>query len=132
MADESTTELNERARTTGSFRYEVNLITAGSRFDGTVEFSSYTRFDGYIRGTLKGVAGSELVLGENGVVEGKIEGETVTIDGFVRGDIKASNKVVISETGRVIGEIRAPSVAIKFGGYFDGKCAMEALLPATS
>lgn len=113
-------------------QHDVNLITAGSRFDGTVEFSNYTRFEGYIAGTLKGTPGSEIVLGENGVVEGKIDGDTVIIDGFVRGDIKASSKVIISETGRVIGEIIAPSVAIKFGGYFDGKCAMEALLPAST
>lgn len=112
--------------------HDVNLITAGSRFEGTVEFTNYTRFEGYVRGTLKGSPGSELVLGQNGVVEGKIDGDTVVIDGFVRGDIKATSKVVISETGRVIGEITSPSVAIKFGGYFDGKCAMESLLPATT
>ena len=110
--------------------HDVNLITAASRFEGTVEFSNYTRFDGYIRGTLKGNPGSELVLGENGVVEGKIEGDIVIIDGFVRGNIYATAKVIISETGRVIGEITAPSVAVKFGGYFDGKCSMEALLPS--
>lgn len=107
---------------------EVNLITAGSKFEGVVEFNEFTRFEGYIRGTLKGKEGSELVLGENGVVEGNIDGDVVIIDGFVRGDIKALRKVVISETGRVIGEIQAPSVAIKFGGYFDGKCEMGAAL----
>jgi cytoskeletal protein CcmA (bactofilin family) len=103
----------------------VNLITAGSKFEGTVEFSDFTRFEGYIRGHLKGLPGSQLILGENGVVEGSVEGDTIIIDGFVRGDIAATTKVVISETGRVIGQIKAPSVAIKFGGYFDGKCEMN-------
>lgn len=110
-------------------QYDVNLITAGSRFDGTVEFSNYTRFEGSIRGTLKGVPGSELIVGEQGVVEGKIEGDKVIIDGFVRGEIHATAKVTISESGRVIGQITAPSVEIKFGGYFDGKCSMLGLLP---
>ena len=104
---------------------QINLITPGSRFEGLVEFSDYTRFEGFIKGTLRGNKGSELILGENGVVEGLIEAETVTIDGFVRGNITATHKVVISETGRVIGEIKSPSVAIKFGGYFDGTCAMD-------
>lgn len=105
-------------------RDNVNLITAGSRFEGTVEFSDYTRFEGFVNGTLRGGAGSELIVGENGVVEGKVEGDVIVIDGFVRGDIKATSKVVISGTGRVIGEIIAPSVAIEFGGFFDGRCAM--------
>ncbi|MBI3543490.1 MAG: polymer-forming cytoskeletal protein [Deltaproteobacteria bacterium] len=103
----------------------VNLITAGSRFEGTVEFDSFTRFEGYIQGVLKGGAGSELIVGENGVIEGKVEGDTIIVDGFVRGDIRATSKVVITGTGRVVGEIRSPSPSIEFGGYFDGKCAME-------
>ena len=104
-------------------RDEVNLITAGSRFQGTVEFSNYTRFEGYVNGTLKGGPGSELIVGENGVVEGKVEGDVIIIDGFVRGEISALGKVVITGTGRVIGEIRSPSIQIEFGGFLDGKCA---------
>lgn len=104
---------------------DVNLITAGSRFEGTVEFRDYTRFEGYIHGTLKGSLGSELIVGESGVVEGKVEGDVVVIDGFVRGDIAALSKVVITGTGRVVGEIQAPSVKVEFGGYFDGKCSMQ-------
>ena len=107
----------------------MNLITAGSSFEGSVEFGDFTRFEGYVRGTLKGRPGSHLIIGENGVVEGKVEGDTVIIDGFVRGDITATTKVVVSETGRVIGEISSPSVAIKFGGFFEGKCAMGSILP---
>jgi cytoskeletal protein CcmA (bactofilin family) len=105
-------------------RENINLITAGSRFEGTVEFTDYTRFEGYVHGTLKGGVGSELIVGENGVVEGKVEGDVVVIDGFVRGDIKARSKVVISGTGRVVGEIVSPSISIEFGGFFDGKCSM--------
>jgi cytoskeletal protein CcmA (bactofilin family) len=105
----------------------VNLITAGTRLEGTIEFQAFTRFEGLLQGTLKGAPQSELILGENAVVEGKIMGDVVIIDGFVRGDIVATSKVVITETGRVIGEIDAPNVAIKFGAYFDGKCAMSSL-----
>jgi cytoskeletal protein CcmA (bactofilin family) len=106
---------------------KVNLITSSTHLEGTIEFKDFTRFEGCLRGTLRGRPGCELILGENSVVEGKIEGDVIIIDGFVRGDIKATGRVVISETGRVIGEIHAPSVAIKFGGYFDGKCAMDSI-----
>ncbi len=106
---------------------KVNIISVTSKLEGTVEFSEYTRFEGFIRGKLVGKPGSEIILGENGVVEGEIEGDVVIIDGFVRGNITATTKVVVSETGRVIGEINAPNVAIKFGAHFDGKCAMQSL-----
>ena len=110
-------------------RDNINLITSGSRFEGTVEFADFTRFEGYVHGVLRGGAGSELIVGENGVVEGKVEGDVIVIDGFVRGDIRALTKVVITGTGRVVGEILAPSICIEFGGYFDGKCSMERLQP---
>ncbi len=100
----------------------VNLITTGSKFEGTVEFKDYARFEGYLTGTLKGRESSYLVIAENGVVEGNIEGDTIVVDGFVRGKILAKKKVIISGTGKVIGEILSPSIGIQFGGYFDGKC----------
>lgn len=103
----------------------VNLISAGSRFEGTVEFSQYTRFEGYLEGKLRGTEGSTLVLGENGFVEGLVDGDQIIIDGFVRGEIKAKTSVVVSETGRVVGQIISPSIAIKFGGFFDGQCFMK-------
>jgi cytoskeletal protein CcmA (bactofilin family) len=106
-------------------RNNINLITSGSRFEGTVEFTDYTRFEGYVRGMLRGGPGSELIVGENGVVEGKVEGDVIVVDGFIRGDIRALTKVVITGTGRVVGEILAPSICIEFGGYFDGKCSMD-------
>jgi len=107
----------------------LNLITQATRFEGTVEFNDYTRFDGYLKGVLRGLLGCEIILGENGVVEGKIEADIVTIDGFVRGEIRATTKVVVSETGRVVGQIHSPSLAIKFGGYFDGSCEMNSVQP---
>lgn len=110
-------------------RDEINLIAAGSRFEGTVEFAEFTRFEGYVRGMLRGGAGSQLIVGENGVVDGKVEGDIVIIDGFVRGDIQATTKVIITGTGRVVGEVVSPSFSIEFGGFFDGKCAMA--LPIT-
>ncbi|MEW6057091.1 MAG: polymer-forming cytoskeletal protein [Bdellovibrionota bacterium] len=105
----------------------LNIITAGTKLDGTVEFKDYTRFEGFISGTLRGLPGSEVVIGEQGVIEGSVEGDILIIDGFVRGTITATTKVIISETGRVIGEIHSPNIAIKFGGYFDGSCAMDSL-----
>lgn len=108
---------------------EINLITAGSKFEGTIEFSGFTRFEGYLQGVLKGTVGSELILGKNAVVEGKIEGDLIVVDGFVRGEIKAKTKVIVSSLGRVVGQIEAPNVGVEFGAYFEGKCLMSTTLP---
>lgn len=101
---------------------KTNLITANTKLKGTVTFDGFTRFDGTIEGSIVGQPGSEIILGETGVVEGEVQGETVIIDGFVRGNVVATEKIVLTETGRVIGTLKAPNVAISFGAFFEGKC----------
>ncbi len=109
---------------------QMNLISEGSSFEGTILFDQFTRFEGTINGSLKGTPGTEIVISNNGVVEGKIQADQITIDGFVRGEIIAKQKVIISGTGRVIGKIISPSIEIQFGGFFDGNCQMENLKPS--
>lgn len=105
-----------------TFDHQVNLLTTGCKFEGTLELENYSHFNGCIKGTIRCRKDSTFVLGEAGVVEGIIQGDTVVIDGFVRGKVIANKKIVISETGRVVGTIQSPQFAIQFGGYFDGDC----------
>ncbi len=104
--------------------HPVNLISASSRIQGSVELNEYSHINGEITGDVFCKEGGTLVVGEQGVVEGKITGDTIIVDGFVRGEINARTKLLISETGRVVGKINAPSFAVLFGGYFDGDCSM--------
>lgn len=106
---------------------EVNWIGENSRFQGKLELSGFTRFEGYLMGNLEGLPESEVVIGINGFVEGEVRGNIIYIDGFVRGKIVAGKKVLISSTGRVIGEIEAPQFSIQFGGFFEGYCSTNDL-----
>lgn len=107
----------------------VNFISEGTRIEGKVCFSEISRVHGVLMGDVRATDGSTLILAETAVVEGNIEADTLVIDGFVRGDIVARTKVVISRTGRVFGNVQAPSVAVEFGAYFEGNCRMENLGP---
>ena len=104
---------------------EISLISEGSRFEGTLELDSMARFHGTLRGRLAGKPGSVVVLGEPGVVEGEIDGDTIWIEGFVRGDIRARTRIVLSRTARVIGKLEGPFIEIQPGAYFEGRCRME-------
>lgn len=104
---------------------EVSLISEGSRFEGTLELDSVARFHGSLRGRLAGKPGSLIVLGESGIVEGEIDADTIWVEGFVRGGVRARTRVVLSPTARVIGDLESPSIEIQPGAYFDGNCRME-------
>lgn len=105
----------------------INIIAEGTRLEGKVELKQISRVYGEVIGQLVSPSGGKLILGETSVVEGTIEAEELLIDGFVRGDIRATRRVTISRTGRVIGKIETPSLQLEPGAYFEGQCRMENL-----
>ena len=104
---------------------QVNLITTGTRFEGRVSFDQTSRIQGVIHGEIHAEEGSTLILAETSVVEGKILADTLYVEGFVKAEIEATTRVVISRTGRVIGKIRTPSLKVEFGAFFEGQCDMN-------
>lgn len=107
----------------------INVVAEGTRIEGKVTFDHISRVHGTLIGEVHAKDGSTLILSESSMVEGDISADTLLVDGYVHGDIVARTQVVISRTGRVVGNIETKSLKLEFGGYFEGKCAME---PVTS
>jgi cytoskeletal protein CcmA (bactofilin family) len=61
---------------------------------------------------------------ESAVVEGELDVDSIVVAGFVRGDIRARSRVSIEGTGRIIGNIDTPKIAIEFGAYLEGDTKM--------
>lgn len=106
------------------FETHSNIVAEGTRIEGKVTFENITRVHGVLVGEVHAASGSTLILAETSVVEGNIDADTLMIDGFVKGDIHARTRVVVSATGRVVGNIRTPSLTVDFGAYFEGQCSM--------
>jgi cytoskeletal protein CcmA (bactofilin family) len=103
----------------------INVISQGTRIEGQIIFDQVSRVHGVLIGDVRARDGSVLILSETAVVEGRIDADRLIIDGYVQGDINTRGKVTISRTGRVVGNIRSPSVELEFGAYFEGRCNME-------
>jgi len=103
----------------------TNIIAEGTKIEGKVTVNNISRIHGIVTGQISGVSGSTVIICETAVVEGDVVGETVMINGYVRGNVVAAKKVVISGTGRVVGNIKSPSLSVDFGAYFDGQSSME-------
>jgi len=100
---------------------EITLMSQGSLIKGEFTFDRMTRLHGRLEGKIHGLPGSVLIVGETASVHGEIKGDEIIIDGFVHGDIEAKTKVVVSESGRLIGNVRAPKFEVKFGAHFEGR-----------
>jgi len=99
----------------------VTLLSQGSLIKGELTFDQMTRLHGRIEGKVLGLPGIVIVVGETSSVHGEIAGDEVIIDGFVHGNVSGRTKVTISESGRLIGNVKSPKLEVKFGAHFEGR-----------
>jgi cytoskeletal protein CcmA (bactofilin family) len=108
---------------------EVTLLSQGSLIKGDLTLDQMTRLHGRVEGKVNGLKGSVIVIGETGSVHGEISGDEIIIDGFVHGNVTATTKITISESGRLIGNVKSPKFEVKFGAHFEGRAATAAAPP---
>ena len=71
------------------------------------------------------------VLDVNGRVEGRIECETAEVRGRFEGEIRASQRLIVHETGNIEGEIRYGRLEVADGGRLTGRIeTLAAAAPA--
>ena len=102
----------------------INLIAESTRIEGKVTFDQISRFHGTLVGEAHACDGSTLILCESSVIEGDIHADTLMVDGYVQGNIHAKTRVIVSGSGRVIGNIETPSLKLEHGSHFEGCCTM--------
>ena len=73
---------------------------------------------------------NHLTIEQSGVVEADVEVRDLTVHGEMRGDIAADGVVSVTNTARVVGNIRAPRIILEDGARFKGSIEMEVELPA--
>lgn len=102
---------------------DLNLIAAGTVFEGKLKASGSIRVDGRIVGDV--VATQNISVGTSGDVEGNLTAKSVTVGGKVQGSVMAQEKLVFESKAVVKGDIRAARLVVDEGAMFDGKCAMS-------
>ena len=80
--------------------------------------------DGTVEGTVN-FKDNNLVVSANRQVKANISARIIRIDGEVKGELHGSEQVVISPSGKVHGDIRAPRVVLEDGCTFRGSVEME-------
>lgn len=79
-----------------------------------------------INGTFEGTLTTKgnLTIGESAEVNADIIGENIVIGGQVTGDIIAERSLKLVPPGKVIGDIKTPSLVIEEGAVLHGDCYM--------
>jgi cytoskeletal protein CcmA (bactofilin family) len=103
---------------------KVALIGQGISIAGDVTADSNLKIEGRIEG--RSVQSShDIEVSESGTVTASIIAKVVKIAGEVTGDVGGSEKVIISRSGKVQGNVVAPRVQLEDGALFRGSIDMN-------
>lgn len=92
-------------------------------FEGKLTFHGTIRIDSHFKGEISADGG--LVIGKGAMIEANMHISYILISGEIHGNIIADDRIAIHPTGKVFGDIQAPTVVINEGGTFEGNCRMH-------
>ena len=103
------------------------LIGAGTRIIGDVQFAGGFHVDGHIKGNVDAPpdSGATLSVSDSGVVEGSVAVPNVILNGTVKGDILAHERVELGATARVTGNVYYALIEMEMGAEITGKLIHE-------
>lgn len=99
------------------------LIGKGATIHGNVEFEGGLHVDGFIKGNINGDndAATLLSVSDKGCVEGTVTVAQVMLNGTVRGDVRASERIELGENARVTGNVYYNLIQMAIGAEINGK-----------
>ncbi len=100
------------------------MIGSSIVIKGTVTGDEDLTIEGKVEGTID-LKSNVVSVGPSGRVKADITAKIVNIEGEVAGDISGNEKVVISKSGNVKGNIVAPRVTLEDGAIFKGSIDMD-------
>lgn len=80
--------------------------------------------DGEFEGTMD-LGDSSLTVGPQGRVQADVRAREIIIEGTVRGNLRASDRLQISKSGNVVGDLVAARIIIEDGAYFKGSIDIQ-------
>src|SRR5476651_2714239 len=99
------------------------LIGLKTRINGDVEFAGGFHLDGYINGNVSCDGGADgfLSVSEHGCIEGSVLAPNVLLNGIVKGNIDADNRVELGAKAQVLGNVHYTVIETAVGAQINGK-----------
>ena len=98
----------------------TSVIDHGCDAQGRLSFVGTVAMNGKFRGEL--FAADTLFLGLEGEVEAEVQVKVGIIAGQVKGNITARERIELSPSARIFGNIVTPILVLEEGAVFDGQC----------
>lgn len=99
------------------------LIGKAAHVHGDVDFEGGLHLDGHIGGSVRSgeAPESSLSVSQSGSIEGAVRVPHVLLNGTVKGDIHARERIVLGATARVEGDVYYGVIEMTLGAQIVGK-----------
>jgi cytoskeletal protein CcmA (bactofilin family) len=102
----------------------TTLIARRTRIGGAIDTEGDLIVEGRVEGTIR--AGGTVIVGASGVAVSDLVVARAVVLGIVIGNVEASERVDIGAGARVVGDLRAPIVAVTPPGAVEGRISETA------
>jgi cytoskeletal protein CcmA (bactofilin family) len=96
----------------------VTIIGRTARVRGRVTGEGDLEVQGYVEGEIS--VGGDVTVDAHGLVGASVRGRRLVVRGAVKGDLLGEEAILLEEGARVVGDVRAPRVAIAHGALVRG------------
>jgi len=100
------------------------VIGAGIVIEGNISGNENLIIEGKVKGHIH-LAAHEVTIGRSGEINADVTAKVIRVAGKVHGDLQGKEKVIISSTGNVRGNIVAPRMLLEDGAIFKGSIDMD-------
>jgi cytoskeletal protein CcmA (bactofilin family) len=99
-----------------------SLVGISARIEGNICFTGGLRIDGEVHGNVIGGESTEnvLVVSEHARVEGDVHCATLVVNGYIAGDVYASELLELRPKGRIIGNVHYKRLEMHNGATVAG------------
>jgi cytoskeletal protein CcmA (bactofilin family) len=97
----------------------ATVIGRTTRVRGRLSGEGDFQIEGLVMGEI--VAGGNVTIDTHGMVGANVRGRRLVVRGAVQGDLLGEEAVVLEEGARVVGDVKAPRVAIAHGALMRGQ-----------
>ena len=99
------------------------IIGKDTQFKGTINAGGAIRIDGLVEGEIS--TKGDIIVGETGEVRALIKARSATIAGSVHGDTDVLDKLELTSSAKLYGDIKTGILIIGEGAIFKGACEMR-------
>ncbi|HSA63613.1 MAG TPA: polymer-forming cytoskeletal protein [Nitrospira sp.] len=100
----------------------ITLLAKGVHLKGEIRVDGTVRIDGRLEGEIH--TKGQVIVGEDGLVQGIVEAGTVVSSGRIKATVTAVERVQLLKTAVLIGEVHTPVLMMEEGAKIQGTTDM--------